>query len=142
MSGRRPPPDLLQLAGIRGVDISEHRSRALEGTHVKTADLVLGMKVDHVASAVIVAGADPRRSFTLGEFIRLVEIITPQDGAPDVQSASQLIERAHERRLDENSVVPTDDVEDPIGGPPSGYVAMADHVESLCDRLVHAFGWA
>ena len=140
-STARPPQDLLQEAEARGIDMSDHMSRPLENAHVEKADLVLGMKLEHVASALIASGAYPRRTFTFGDFVRLAEVLAPQHDVTDVDGARRVIDLAHQLRVDENNVLPVDDVEDPIGGPPAAYVAMADHLEALCDRLLAALNW-
>ena len=138
--GARPPKELRQVASDRSVDMSAYRSRSLRDVDANRVDLVLGMTLDHVARAVVDRGAEASKSFTLTEFVRLVEAFEDASGE-SLESARDLVARAHEQRFSSNVFVPADDVEDPMGGPVRAYVEMADKVDNLCDRLAGCFGW-
>ena len=128
-----PPTELIKIAGSRGVDLAFFKSRPLAHADPQEADLVLGMALEHVSSSVVDAGADPEKSFQLSEFVSLLEALD-SESAPTAQEARRLVARVHERRL-EQTFAPSIRIEDPIGGPPSAYVAMAEKLDDLCRRL-------
>ena len=128
------------VAKKRNVDLSASRSRSVRSADPNTADLVIGMTLDHVASAVVDGGADAQKSFTLTELVRLLE-----DGeARTIGSEAEAVEVVadlHSKRNRSNSFAPAADIEDPMGGPPTAYEKMADKVDDLCIRLARAMGW-
>src|SRR5712691_7105026 len=65
-------PEALSLGAWGGVDLSGHRARRLAAQHLQGVDLVLGFEQIHVRQAVIDAGADRTRAFTLGELVGLL----------------------------------------------------------------------
>lgn len=140
---RSVPRDLLEVARLAGVDLSEHRSRSVRTSSLGDLDLVVGMATEHVAAAVVDAGAPLERSFTLIELVRLLEQAPiPDDPDPD-KRATRAVEEAHRRRQASDTFVPDEDVADPIGGPRSGYEEMTSIVRDLCERLARAlFGHA
>ena len=139
--GERAPRELVGVSAARSIDLSEHRSAVIGGARLAEADLVLGMAREHVAVAVVEGGARPERTFLLTEFVRHLEGLGRQTGVDDPASAKEAIERVHARRAVENSFVPADDVDDPMGGPPRAYEAMAARIDDLCRRLAQGFGW-
>ena len=139
--GERSPRELVGVSTARSIDLSEHRSTAIGGARLAEADLVLGMAREHVAVAVVEGGARPERTFLLTEFVRHLEALDTQASGDDRAQAKALIERIHMRRSAENTFVPADDVEDPMGGPPRAYAAMAARIDDLCRRLARGFGW-
>ena len=65
--------EALTLGRSLGLDLSEHRARALSGGSLEEADLVIGFERAHVSMAVVEAGARPERTFTMPELVELRE---------------------------------------------------------------------
>jgi protein-tyrosine phosphatase len=138
--GVRSPKELLEIASDRGLDLKGHRSRSLSEVDAGQMDLVLGMTLDHVATSVVEANADATKSFTLTEFIRLIEA-EDAGAANSPEQAKELIERAHRRRSETSAFVPAEDVADPMGGTLRAYKDMADKLDDLVKRMRSRFGW-
>src|SRR5439155_4834134 len=62
-------PEAVESAQQLGLDISQHRSCCIEDVDLSSADLVVGFEANHVASAVVDAGADRKRTFLLPELV-------------------------------------------------------------------------
>jgi protein-tyrosine-phosphatase len=129
-------PEVLEVARSAGLDLTRHRSRHLHGIDVSTVDLVVGLERSHVAAAVVEANVPYERTFTLKEIVRLLAGLAPVDESDLVERARRQIARAHERRSEDPAFIPGEDIEDPFGGPRSGFVEMAETVASLCESLV------
>jgi protein-tyrosine-phosphatase len=134
-----PVPALDQaLEAARGfdLDISEHRARPLKGETLAEADLVLGFERIHLAAAVVEAGADRAKTFTLPELVELLEAVEPPAGSEPADRIREALRRADSLRAD----LPPDrrlpEVPDPWGGSPDAYRAIGTQVEELCRRLV------
>ena len=92
--GARPAfAETIEEGGRLGVDLSGHRARYLGRVDLSSADLVLGFEQMHVATAVVDAGAERDRSFTLPE---LVDLVGPRQETP--REAIARCERSPERR--------------------------------------------
>jgi protein-tyrosine-phosphatase len=128
---------MLDIAGEYGIDLSSHRSRPLSSVDAAGLDLVLGLARAHVAAAVVDGGVPRERAFTLAEIVRLLESIVPPEEDDLEKRARAAVARADEARSSSLEFIPGEDVEDPIGGPPSGYADMAVIVRELCLRLLH-----
>ena len=140
IAGARPPRDLRGVAQDRNVDLSAIRSIPLAKAGPRNFDLVIGMTLDHVAASVINGGADPAKSFTITEFVRLLEMCDPKPTSSPSE-AGAIVARTHTSRTEQKDFVAADDIEDPIGGPKKGYEIMADQLDDLCRRLVAGMGW-
>ena len=141
IAGARPPGELREIAQSRDVDLSTFRSVPIVDANPRDADLVIRMTLDHVATTVVNGGADPETSFTITEFVRLLELYDPEP-THSRQEAAAIVARAHSSRTEQKGFVPADDIEDPMGGPRKGYETMADQLEDLCARLVSGMGWS
>ena len=140
LSGRRSPGDLLEVAGTRDIDLSEHRSAVVSAEELGDADLVLCMARQHVPTAVVEGGARSECTFTLPEFVRHLEQMSGGAGDPD--EARRLVAEIHARRTQDETFIPAEEIDDPIGGPKKGYETMADRIEDLCARVARGFEWA
>ena len=144
LSGRGSPTDLLDVARARSVDLSEHRAAALGAAGLGDSDLVLCMARQHVPTAVVDGGARSERTFTLPEFVRHLEDDRLEeerrviDGPDD---ARRLIALVHELRVADDTFIPSEEIDDPIGGPKKGYEAMADRIDDLVKRVAAGFTW-
>ncbi len=134
-----PPMDQLVLEG--GADPDEFAARQLSETHLRQADLVLGMTREHRAAAVDLVPAIVRRSFTLREYARLLGRIDPDllpAGSPADRARASLPLAAAQRR---QSGPAEDDVADPYGQADAAYArAFADieqAVRSIAAVLNH-----
>ena len=120
----------------QGIDLSQHRSRQLDGELVAGADLVLGMTTEHVREAVVHDPGALARAFTLKELVARGEMIGPRRAG---ESIDDWLRRAGQGRSTSDLLgAPSDqlDVADPIGGPLSGYDRTAAEIDGLLDRLV------
>lgn len=123
-----------------GVDLSAHVSRRMTSELLAESDLVLGMGLEHVREAVALVPDVFPRAFTLGELVDRAERVGPRASSqPLVQwlrrvdagrEVADLLRAAGER-----------DVADPTGGPPAGFRALAEELDSLLGRLV-PLAWA
>jgi protein-tyrosine phosphatase len=133
--GDPPPPEVISAMAGYGLDVADHRSSALHPGALADAGLVLGMAREHVRHVVV---ADPSawpRAFTLKELVRRGRETGPS--APG-ESLAEWLARIHQGR-DRLALLgdsPTDDVPDPIGGPPRAYAATAALLDDLVGRLV------
>ncbi len=66
--GRQPPPNALQAAAGRGIDMTDHRSRLLDADSVRAADLVVTMDVHQARDISQRFGKPPKQVVLLGDF--------------------------------------------------------------------------
>jgi protein-tyrosine phosphatase len=120
-----PPMD--RLVQEAGADPDGFAARQLLETHLRKADLVLGMTREHRAAAVDLAPAVVRRSFTLREYARLlgqIDLDLLPEGSPADRARASLPLAAAQRR---QSSPAEDDVADPYGQADTAYArAFAD----------------
>lgn len=127
--------EAVEAALERGVDISGHRARRLDPSHVLSADLVVGMTTAHRDRAVQMVPEAHGRSFTMKELVRLLEALPPGEGA----DVTGLVAAAAALRDEGFAGNPHDeDVSDPIGMSLAVYRAVAWEVDGLSERLVGA----
>ncbi len=123
----------------RGIDISAHRSRRLAAGLITSADLIVGMELQHVREVAVLDRAAFDRAFTLPELARTAERLGPRRSDETVES---WIRRASEGRRpsDMLGTRPDDEVADPIGRSAREYEATARQLEALVDTVVaHLF---
>ena len=114
-----PPMDQLVLDG--GGNPAGFMARQLSPTHLRDADLVLGMAREHRSAAVELVPAVVRRSFTLREYARLLGQIDPDvlpAGSPGERARASLPLAVAQRR---RSAADEDDVADPFRRAESAY---------------------
>ena len=99
------------------------------------------MTLEHVATAVVDGGADPEKSFTITELVRLLELSAPKP-TQSPEEAAAVVARAHASRIEQKTFVPADDIEDPMGGTRKAYEAMANRLDDLCKRMATGIGWS
>jgi protein-tyrosine phosphatase len=133
--GEPPHPEAVTVMVGYGLDIAAHRSRRVTGDDLEAADLTLAMARENLRHAVVTAPAAWPRAFTLKELVRRGGAVGPRAAGEDLAS---WLARAHEGReraalLGDSAA---DDVADPAGGPPGGYVETAAILNVLLDRLV------
>ena len=130
--GREVPPELVELGA--GLSLDRHRSRFLEPAVTADFDLVLGFEGTHVAHAVVEAGADVEKTFTLPEIVRLlVEVEAPTDDDFETY-ARNYVALAAQRRA-ESGFVPGEEVADPFRRSMAEYTQSAETIRRLCSQL-------
>jgi protein-tyrosine phosphatase len=114
-----------------GLDLDDHRSRAINAEMVQHADLILTMERRHLGAIAEISIGAVERSFPLRELVRIGRPREPgeavRDWAVRVGSA-----RDPSRVL---AVDRADDVVDPIGGPRRAYRRCANELATLVGDL-------
>ena len=118
-----------------GLDLSAHRSRAMESSLLLGADLIVGMAREHVREAVVLAPAAWPRAFTLKELVRRGE---GAGSRPAHQSFEEWLSACHSGRTHTGLLGDdeADDVADPYGSSRSQYERTATELQRLVDRFV------
>ena len=145
------PFALLALAK-RGFAMTEpaataFRARELTEELLSSADLVLTATTEHRAHVVGLVPAVVRRAFTLKEFARIAQALQSTEGAGGL-SPAPVVANLREQALDSvqsasqfRGMAPrpgpgADDVEDPLGAPPTVYEQRADEIEQACSQAL------
>lgn len=139
--GPSPPLGKAVTVGRKlGIDLTPHRSRALDHVTLAGVDLVLGFELSHVSTAIVDANAPPDKSFLLAEFVALAETIGL--GADPVSQARLQVKATDSRRT-RGHPDPSAVIADPLGKPDSYMARIAEHIDELVRQLVAAlFGVA
>jgi protein-tyrosine phosphatase len=133
--GRPASREAVVTARDYGVDLSAHVSRRMTSQLLAESDLVLGMGVEHVREAVALLPDVLPRAFTLKELVDRAERVGPR--ASGEQLSDWLARVDTGRDVAELLRIAGDlDVADPTGGPPAGYRALAEELDSVLRRLV------
>ena len=74
-----PTPEAVEALRERGIDISIHLARRLNRGLIEDADLVLAMSAEHRDATQRIVPATSDRTFTLKEFVQLLESTDSQD---------------------------------------------------------------
>jgi protein-tyrosine phosphatase len=130
--------DAITAVAERGLDISSHRSRALDPRDIADADLVLGMTREHVREVVTREQDAWRRTFTFKEIVRRGES-APRRHEPLADWVEELAAGRGVKDLLGSSR--EDDIEDPVGLPLGEYRKTVSQLDDLAERLV-GVGWA
>ena len=137
--GRPPPPEVVSVMAVRGIDVTGHRSRTVSADDLAAADLILGLAREHVRHAAVLLPEAWPRAFTIRELLRRGRQAGPR--APGEPMGHWLTRAADGRRrahLVGRSRV--DDIADPTGGPLRGYQSTAGQLDQLIRDLVE-LGW-
>jgi protein-tyrosine-phosphatase len=140
LDGVPPLSEAHAIGSEWGVDLSGHRSSVLRPSAVAAADLILGFEQFHVRHAVVDGSAAESRTFTFGEFVRLLgEISEPAGGTTVVERARLRVAAAHDARGGVLGRLNTDELVDPFGR--RGYYrAVGDELRRLsCELAVGLF---
>jgi len=127
--------DTLVAASAVGIDLSDHRSRALSPEIIRDegADLVVAMAREHMRHVVALDPTAWPRTFTLKELVR-----RGIDAGPlGAQPLDAWLHQLGDGRRAADSVRPdaADDIHDPYGGPARGHAAMVAEIDELTDLL-------
>ncbi|MFN2595259.1 MAG: hypothetical protein ABR579_10270 [Actinomycetota bacterium] len=129
-------PEALEVARELGLDLSEHRARALTQRELKGFDLVLGFERTHVAEAIRFGGAPRDRAFTIMEFADLLSEIGPIRTNDPLERARVAVSRSNDHRRLVRKYGAAVDLVDPIGQTIGAYRNSAAQITRLVDRLV------
>jgi len=133
-AGHPVPDEVLEVMTRRGIDLSEHQSTTLSAPVVAEAGLVVGMSLRHVQESMLLVPSSWQRTFRLKELVRRGEYIGPR--LPGQDLAAWIRAAQGDRKRDSLAhYSPSDDVEDPYGGPYAGYEATAEELDDLAGRL-------
>jgi protein-tyrosine phosphatase len=129
------------LAAERGLDLSDHRSRAVTAKLVEVADLVLTMSERQRDVCTPLAPGTAGRVFTLREFVRLLEAVDTTD-APTAPSPRLhwLRDQAHLARPRAVPAPGREDIADPIGREWDQWVELGADLDRLVGALAEAAG--
>jgi protein-tyrosine phosphatase len=141
-------PHSATVLGEYGVDIADFRSRELLAGHVEDSDLVLTAAREHRATVVTLWPRASRHTFTLLEFVRLLEPVSPAtsgeagdagDGEVAERARALVRAAAGNRGMLRPDRPEDDDLVDPIGRDIGDYRATAELVDlavrTFVDRL-------
>lgn len=134
--GDPPASGSVALAGQRGLDITGHRSRPATPDLIAGADLVLTMSERHRERCSPLATGAAARTFTIEEFVRLLEVVPP--GTPTSGGTDRLLQArdaAHRARASSPRGPDAEDVADPIRLPWEAWLTMGEHLDLLVGRL-------
>lgn len=126
------------LLGLGG-DPAHFRARQLTAALSTTADLVLTMSTRHRAAVLGDAPRAMRRTFTLLEAERLLDVApdVTQEGHP-TPGASTLADRLLDARGRQPQGVPTDDIADPIGRDRAVFDVVGAQIDRACAAVARA----
>lgn len=129
--------EAVRLSNAFGLDLSSHRSRCLDDVSLDDVDLVIGFELNHVARAVVDAGARRERTFMLGEIVPALEWAAHAADGPDPAArAREAVRLADDDRG--RASVPPPTIADPYGGAAADYERAAATVRDLTHRLAAA----
>jgi protein-tyrosine phosphatase len=111
----------LETVGITG---HQHRSRQLTARDAEAADLVVALAVEHVAWVRRELPAAAAKTATLRRLVRDLPL-----------TSGPLADRLAALRLDEVTLEPWEDVDDPAGQEVDTYHAVAADIAALIERL-------
>jgi protein-tyrosine phosphatase len=120
-------PEAIEHGRRLGVDLTSHRARSVRDVDLRSADLVVGFERIHVATAVVDAGAQRDRSFTLPELVDLLDT--------RAASAREGIARANARRQNESGTSLPLEIADPLGKGRGAFREAAGEIDDLVAKL-------
>ncbi|HWL34261.1 MAG TPA: hypothetical protein VNP89_11715 [Gaiellaceae bacterium] len=128
--------DAIELGAGAGLDLAEHRSRPLRGEDLHAADLVVGFERNHVAAAVVEAGAPREKTFGAYELVELLARIESPGDLSVPERARNAVARANAARREGKR--PFRELSDPVG---RGRPFAADTAAQVGDQVARiAFG--
>ncbi|MCH6469148.1 arsenate reductase/protein-tyrosine-phosphatase family protein [Sinomonas terrae] len=140
LAGQPAHPRSVAIAAQLGSSLDTFEARQLAQQHVAEADLVLIMAEEHRGPLLALSPSALKRTFTLREFARLVEILPGPSTRETVQDAWRRYVAdgdriRHQVRLDEPGL---NDVADPFGLDASAYDRMAEELVPPVSTLIRA----
>jgi protein-tyrosine-phosphatase len=137
---RLPPvhalPEAVALGSELGVDLRSHRARSMRSVDLSTADLVVGFEFQHVAAAVVDAGARPGRTFTALELAHLLEGQRVPPGVDIVAHARRMVALADSRRIPTAGLAAAYQIHDPVAAGPASYRSVIERLGTVTAGLL------
>jgi protein-tyrosine phosphatase len=137
-----------QLAELRGLDLSTHRSRPVTDELIRSSALVLTMSERHRDRCTPLAAGAASHVFTVRELVRLLATADLHDAEDHLTPADRLawvIEQAHLARPRALPPRGREDVHDPIKDPWSAWVEMGATLDGALTAILSALevqpGW-
>ena len=134
VTGQLAPPEFIDEALVRGIDLRDRVPVAFSRADARAADLIVTMTRDLLRAAVVDTPSLWPRSFTLLELVRRGVSLEPPE--PD-DTLEGWLARVHASR-DRAELLgtdPIDDIRDPIATAAEGSAAMFDQIEQSTKRL-------
>ena len=140
--GSAPMPEAIDALLENGIDISGHVARRLDPSMIRGADLVLAMAGEHRDAVVRHAPEARGRTFTLKEFVHLLDHLpagTGPSSAGDTDRLHEAVAAAAALRA-EGRLEPArdEDVADPLGLGVQAFRASAWEIGELSRRVIDA----
>lgn len=124
--GTRAMPEAAAVLADRGIDLSEHRSRALDPKEVEEADVVVAMTSVHQREVAEIA---PQAT---GKLVLIKELAEMTEGSGGTQERIRGTAGPRVREFLARARPPARralDLDDPIGLPMSAYERCVSHIE-------------
>lgn len=133
-------PGSVKIAARLGASLETFAARQLTERHIGEADLILVLAEAHRAPALALGPAALKRTFTLREFARIVELLPGPTTRETIQETWKRYVAdgdriRHRVRLDDPRL---NDVTDPFGLDQSAYERMADELVPAVSTLIRA----
>lgn len=143
LQGEGPAPLSAEEATRRRLDLTEHRARVTDQAMLWRSDLVITMSERQRGMLVRLLPSAAKHTFTVRELARLLTALKPIDEDLPLRERVRFVTRlAHGARAYVPRPRRPEDVRDPYGGPPEGYVHMARQLDELLDAISpQLFGW-
>jgi protein-tyrosine-phosphatase len=122
--GMRTRAAIASIPELSDLPVSHHRSKQLTTAHLVRADLVVAMEADHVR---FVRRHHPEARRTCATLRRLGSELKPGD--------EPLVTRVESLDLESMPLDPAEDVADPAGGDVDVYIACANELWELTEKL-------
>jgi len=138
-----PLTEAVEIALSCGISLSDHRTRDLSKASLQSVDLLLGFEPAHVQHAVVDAQAPRERSFTVRDFVPLLQPVGLAAQREDVVKRARLLVAAAGERFAESPNPTMSSMRDPFGGSWKLYRQTASEIRDLTIVLVESlFGIA
>jgi protein-tyrosine phosphatase len=129
--GVAPPRPVARAMEAIGLDVSAHRSRLVTPRLVETSGLVVAMARQHLIELATLAPDHWNRCFTLADLVTRAD--RRREGEPIDGWAERM--GAGRSRSSLLALDLSDDIPDPMGGPPAGYEECRDVLWGLTNSL-------
>src|SRR3989442_1673698 len=144
-------PEAVRALQERGIDISNHLARRLTRNLIEESELVLAMAADHRDAVLRLAPGAVDRTFTLKEFVQLLDQAddsgmagdaargrTWEGPEPDARLRAAAAAASGERSRPDRRTITDEDVADPLGLGIEAFRAAAWELGELCQRMANA----
>ena len=135
---RPPSPVLLEAGAIAsqlGLDVALHKSSHVTDHDLSKVDLVIGFELNHVATAVVEAGAPASRTFLLKELVRLGRGIPPPMLGDPIARARAVIDLSDDLRR-RSAPAYGEEIRDPAGRKIKAFREIVFEVVRTCDDMI------